>query len=100
VFAADKKRQLLVDLPHAGLLQLLRDERTRVASENTAAHAVLEWAIDNDATTEQMQQLVRALLSCIHCQGILCQCSLNCCSAAPPRSAAAAAYSYAAAINS
>jgi hypothetical protein len=63
VFADAKKRQLLVELPHAALVQLLRDERTRVASENTAAHAVLEWADDNDASTEQMQQLVRAWLT-------------------------------------
>jgi hypothetical protein len=72
VFADEQKRQLLLDLPHAALLQLLRDERTRVSSENTAAHAVLEWADDNDATTEQMQQLVRALLSCTQRHNILC----------------------------
>jgi hypothetical protein len=58
VFADEQKQQLLLGLPHAALLQLLRDERTRVASENTAAHAVLEWARDNDATDEQLQQLV------------------------------------------
>jgi hypothetical protein len=72
VFADDQKRQLLLDLPHAALLQLLRDERTRVSSENTAAHAVLEWTENNDATTEQMQQLVRALLSCTQRHNILC----------------------------
>jgi hypothetical protein len=63
VFADDKKRQLLVDLPQAALLQLLRDERTRVASENTAAHAVLEWFDGNIATTKQKRQLVRGALS-------------------------------------
>jgi acyl-CoA synthetase (NDP forming) len=61
VFADDKKQQLLLDLPQAALLQLLRDERTRVSSENTAAHAVLEWANDNNSTTEQMQQLVSGM---------------------------------------
>jgi hypothetical protein len=72
VFADEQKRQLLLDLLHAALLRLLRDERTRVSSENTAAHAVLEWADDNDATNEQMQQLVRALLSCTQRHNILC----------------------------
>jgi hypothetical protein len=70
VFADDEKQQLLVDLPHSALLQLLRDERTRVASENTAAHAVLEWARNNDASTAQMHQLVRDFLTTICSQGI------------------------------
>jgi hypothetical protein len=67
VFADEQKQkqQLLLGLPHAALLQLLRDERTRVASENTAAHAVLEWARDNGADNEQLQQLV----SCVSCEG-------------------------------
>ncbi|WIA32899.1 hypothetical protein OEZ86_006070 [Tetradesmus obliquus] len=51
------KQQLLYDLPHAGLLQLLRDERTRVASENTAAHALLEWSEDKDISPEHLKQL-------------------------------------------
>jgi hypothetical protein len=67
VFADAKKRQLLLELPHAALLQLLRDERTRVASENTAAHAVLQWAnVNNDSDIEE---LVRALLCCMCRQG-------------------------------
>lgn len=56
------KQQLLYDLPHAGLLQLLRDERTRVASENTAAHALLEWSEDKDISPEHLKQLVSALV--------------------------------------
>jgi hypothetical protein len=56
----DKKPRLLEDLPYTVLLQLLRDDRTRVSSENTAAHAVLEWLTDNDVRDEQLKQLVSA----------------------------------------
>jgi hypothetical protein len=61
VFADETKQQLLVDLPHAALLQLLRDERTRVASENTAAYAVLQWMENNDVSWEHMRQLVSGM---------------------------------------
>jgi hypothetical protein len=65
VFATDcedNKLQLLVELPYAGLLQLLADERTHVSSENTAARAVLEWLEDSseDVSNEQLKQLVSA----------------------------------------
>jgi hypothetical protein len=60
------KQQLLKDLPHAGLLQLLRDDRTRVASENTAAHAVLEWYVGKSFTTGDLKQLVSVRLAKMH----------------------------------
>jgi hypothetical protein len=100
VFAYDKKRQLLADLPQAALLQLLRDERTRVASENTA---VLEWADDNNATTQQMHQLVRAWLTGKCCQGItmlVIPISLRCCATKHCSSCCVASCGYATAINS
>jgi hypothetical protein len=56
-----QKKQQLEKLPHAALLQLLRDDRTRVASENTAAHAVLLWhrAQPTDVGMKRLRQLVR-----------------------------------------
>jgi hypothetical protein len=89
VFADNKTQQLLLDLPHAALLQLLRDERTRVASENTAAHAVLQWASANNASTEQMKQLVRAMLNGICRQGIAVEVLPDCCFALQSRNTTA-----------
>jgi hypothetical protein len=58
----EAKCQQLERLPHAALLALLQDERTRVASEGTAVAAVALWAAAQEAAgssvaLEQRQQL-------------------------------------------
>jgi hypothetical protein len=49
------KQQLLLDLPQLALLQLLRDDRTRVTSENTVFYTIQRWWVG------QQQQPARAL---------------------------------------
>jgi hypothetical protein len=53
-----QKQQQLKGLLHAAMQQLLRDERTRVASENTAAHAVLVWAAAQEGGVSDKQVLL------------------------------------------
>jgi hypothetical protein len=62
----EAKRQQLERLPHAALLALLQDERTRVASEGTAVAAVALWAAAQEAAgssvaLEQRQQLAGSI---------------------------------------
>jgi hypothetical protein len=65
------KRQLLTELPQPALLQLLRDKRTRVASENTVFVVVGTWwqqqwrqqqLQDQDFEGSQQQRMLRHLL--------------------------------------
>jgi hypothetical protein len=43
VWANADKQQLLLGLPQPALLQLLKDARTRVASENTVFYTIEQW---------------------------------------------------------
>lgn len=63
-----QKQQQLKGLPHAAMQQLLRDERMCVASENTAAHAVLAWAQaqEEGVSDKQLLQLA-SLVRMSHC---------------------------------
>jgi hypothetical protein len=60
----DKQEQLL-GLPLGALLQLLRDERTRVASEDTAVYTALRWLNEagkqHGQQQQEQQQLAKAL---------------------------------------
>jgi hypothetical protein len=71
-----QQQQQFRSLPHAAMLQLLRDERTRVASENTAAHAVLAWTqAQNDGLGDnELLQLVSCGAAMARCGNELIAC--------------------------
>jgi hypothetical protein len=64
-WGTEAKQQQLLGLPFGALLQLLRDERTRVASEDTAVYTALQWLEHNPSPPgkqqEQQAQLVGLL---------------------------------------
>jgi hypothetical protein len=67
------KQQQLLKLPLGALLQLLRDERTRVASEDTVVYTAQRWLSSNPAPTfeqhkqQQQQQQLAGVLRPPHC---------------------------------
>jgi hypothetical protein len=63
------KQQALLGLPFGALLQLLRDERTQVASEDTAVYTALWWLkrAGNCADLEYQQQQLGSVLRPQHC---------------------------------
>jgi hypothetical protein len=61
-WAAAEKRQLLLDLPQPALLQLLRDDRSRVTSENTVFYTIQRWW---DGQQQQQQELLQQLLATV-----------------------------------
>jgi hypothetical protein len=71
VWGDKDKQQLLLALPFGALLQLLRDDRTRVASEDTAVYTAQRWLVHNPAagagSTEWQQQQLAQVLRLPHC---------------------------------
>jgi hypothetical protein len=87
----DEKQADLVSLPHAALVALLADERTRAASENTVAHTIEHWLAENEldpdseeaeepfelAQTEELFALVRvARLTPHYARTVFCESAL------------------------
>jgi hypothetical protein len=72
VWGDQHKQQQLLDLPFGALLRLLRDERTRVASEDTAVYTAQRWLATNAtcgtaASRRQQQQQLAGVLRLPHC---------------------------------
>jgi hypothetical protein len=69
VWGDNGKQQQLLGLPLNALLQLLRDERTRVASEDTAVYTALRWlqGQPSSAALDQQQHQFVELLRLVHC---------------------------------
>eukprot|EP00878_Enallax_costatus_P030628 GHUV01033384.1.p1 GENE.GHUV01033384.1~~GHUV01033384.1.p1 ORF type:complete len:176 (+),score=44.76 GHUV01033384.1:121-648(+) len=64
----DSKQQLLCSLPRAAIKQLLKDDRTRVMSENTVFHTITEWhkARQPAPSSPQVKELLQ-LIRMQHC---------------------------------
>ena len=58
---------LLVRLPFAALVELLRDKRVKVSSENTVYHTITRWLEENPSTTQEQLQQLANLLRLPHC---------------------------------
>ena len=58
---------LLVRLPLAALVELLRDERVKVSSENTVYHTITRWWEANPSSTQEQLQQLANLLRLPHC---------------------------------
>ncbi|WIA40918.1 hypothetical protein OEZ86_004578 [Tetradesmus obliquus] len=55
-WADASKQQLLLGLPQPALLQLLQDDDTRVASENTVFFTISQWCRQQQQPAQQQQQ--------------------------------------------
>eukprot|EP00878_Enallax_costatus_P009685 GHUV01010117.1.p1 GENE.GHUV01010117.1~~GHUV01010117.1.p1 ORF type:complete len:537 (+),score=147.08 GHUV01010117.1:220-1830(+) len=62
------KQQLLCSLPYAAIKQLLKDDRTRVTSENTVFHTIAQWhkAQEPSPSSTQLKELLQ-LIRLQHC---------------------------------
>jgi hypothetical protein len=74
VWGDKQKQEQLLGLPFGALLQLLRDERTRVASEDTAVYTAQRWMKHNHSAysedqqqQQQHQQQLAGVLRLPHC---------------------------------
>jgi hypothetical protein len=66
VWADTLKRETLMSLPLEALLQLLRDDRTQVAGEDTAVFTAMVWLNEHPAAVSRAPQLL-AVLRLPHC---------------------------------
>jgi hypothetical protein len=79
---ADAKLDKLLSLPFAALKALLADERTRVASENTVVHTIVDWFDDHElepdsAQAKELLALVRvARLTPHYARTVFCESEL------------------------
>jgi hypothetical protein len=79
---AGAKRRDLLSLPHAALKELLADDRTRVASENTVVHTIERWLAKNkvasgSAQAKELFELVRvARLTPHYARTVFCESAL------------------------
>jgi hypothetical protein len=76
------KQSSLLALPHAAIMALLADERTRVASENTVMHTIEDWLDEyelepDSAQAEELLALVRvARLTPHYARTVFCESEL------------------------
>jgi hypothetical protein len=79
------KQQLLLGLPLQALLQLLRDDRTRVASENTVFYSIHRWwkrqqaLVASSGAPAPAEDDMRALLQLVRMQVRVKAYSATCC---------------------
>jgi hypothetical protein len=80
--ANDGARLNLLQLPFAAIKALLADERTRVASENTVVHTIVDWVYEHElkrdsARVKQLLALVRvARLTPNYARTVFCESKL------------------------
>jgi hypothetical protein len=79
---SDVKPELLLSLPQPALLQLLKDPRTRVASENTVFFTINQWLSGQTAEQQQdegqLRQLLQHVRMTVRCRQVIIAHAMPC----------------------